>query len=31
MELIYLDGIKNLDDTGMAQGSEFLQRVSSEW
>lgn len=30
-ELIYLDGIENFDDTGMAQCSEFLERVSSKW
>lgn len=31
MGLIYLDGIENFDNTGMAQCPEFLQRVSSKW
>lgn len=31
MRLIYLNRIKNFDDTGVAQGSEFPQCVSSEW
>ena len=28
---VYLDSIEDLDDTGVAQGSKLLQRVSSEW
>lgn len=31
MGLVYLDGIEDFDDTGMAQGPQFLQRVSCEW
>lgn len=28
---VYLDRIEDLDDTGVAQGSKLLQRVSREW